>query len=223
MRKFLIVISLSMLSLGLCGFSFFSGNEEVEEQQAFQFDINDFYNYHKNFDCEEIEPCSTNDTKTYMDYRLTADVTSVQYWFINNNLNVDYTGFLYDDDGFIAAALGSYYGEIGSRYYFTLDTGVVLPIVKAEEKADGDVYDGCYHKKDGSVIEFVIDTDKAGEFFGVFANGLVLQGNYNNYDLFSGSIVKVEKVLDDKLTEYVTYKNGDIYAIDESFNYGSGY
>ena len=136
-----------------------------------------------------------------------------------------FTGFLYDKDGFIAVALGSYYGEIGDRYYFTLDSGIVLPLVKGEEKADEDTdYTGCYHTLDGSVIEFVIDDEYAASYFGANGNGYVLDGNYNNYSLFNGSIAKVEKVLDEKVERIVSYQiDVDIPQNVDIFNYASGY
>ena len=101
-----------------------------------------------------------------------------------------------DEDGFIGVALGSYYGIIGDRFYVTLDSGVVLPLVKVEEKADGDTDGGCYHYSDGSVIEFVIDKNVAGDYFGIYGNGLVLSGNYNNYELF---INKRLQMIEDEL------------------------
>lgn len=219
MKKPVIIIFFLTLSLILCGFSFNNSNSN-----DISFDINDLYNYQKQYNSEEVEVCSSSDVKTYMDYRLTADPSSAQFWFIRNNLSVDKTGFLYDKDGFIAAALGSFYGSIGDRYYFTLDTGIVLPIVKAEEKANRDVYGGCYHRQDGSVIEFVIDTDKAQNYFGTYANGYVLQGNYNNFGLTSGSIIKVEKVVGDKIGNSIFYYNSNENPIwNDSYNYASGY
>ncbi|MBQ0036079.1 MAG: hypothetical protein KBT35_04080 [Firmicutes bacterium] len=215
-KKYILALALLIL---LSGFTFYTNEEET-----IAFDINDLYNYQKEFECEEIDICSSNDVKTYMDYRLTSDTSSVQYRFIRNNLYVDNTGFLYDKDGFIAVALGSYYGNIGDRYYFTLDSGIVIPVVKAESKADGDVYGGCYQRYDGSVIEFLIDTDKAQAYFGTYANGYVLQGNYNNYDLFHGYIDKVEKVVGGKISDSVSYWSANKTPDKkESFNYASGY
>lgn len=217
MKKGIILTVCLSICLLASGFTFFDDYKE-----EFSFDVNDLYNYQKQYNAKEMDVCSNNDTKTYMDYRLTNDPTSRQYWFIKDNLYVDESGFLYDKDGFIAVALGSYYGEIGDRYYITLETGVVLPLVKAEEKADGDVHNGCYHKYDGSVMEFVIDTDKAEEYFGLYPNGLILQGNYNNYPLFEGRIVKIEKVYGEKIGSEITYANGN-FTINKVFNYGSGY
>ena len=176
-KKFFYCLLGLCVMLVICGFTLF------ENDNSDRFDLNGLYDYQKEFKTEELSICSANTAKTYMDYRMTTVVDSRQYQFIHNHLTVDKnTGFLYDEDGFIAVALGSYYGEIGDRYYFTLDSGIVLPLVKAEEKADEDTdVSGCYHRLDGSVVEFVIDDDYAKAYFGSNSNGYVLDGNYNNY------------------------------------------
>ena len=222
MKKILTVIVILSMMLLISGFSF-SIYEDSEEKS---FSLDDLYDYQKEYKTEELSVCSLNTAKTYMDYRMTTVVSSRQYQFIHNYCTVDRrTGFLYDEEGFIAVALGSYYGEIGDRYYFTLETGIVLPLVKAEEKADEDTNSsGCYHVEDGSVIEFVIDSDYARNYFSTYSNGLVLDGNYNNYSLFRGSIVKVEKVLDEKRDDLVTYQiNTDLPKQIDIFQYASGY
>lgn len=73
-------------------------------------------------------------------------------------------------------------------------------------------------------MEFVIDKNYALNYFGRLSNNYVLNGNYNNYELFNGPIVKVEKVLDEKSSDYVTYTS-DTPTItnDDIFDYGSGY
>ena len=217
MKKY-IICTLLLVLLG--GFTFINNDDSKS------FNIDDLYDYQKEFKTEELEVCARVGAKTYMDYRMTTVVNSRQYQFIHNELTVDKkTGFLYDEDGFIAVALGSFYGEIGDRFYFTLDTGIVLPLVKAEEKADVDTdARGCYHLNDTSIIEFVIDDYYAGQYFWNNGNGLVLNGNYNNYSLFAGNIEKVEKVLEEKNDKYVTYKYNDSLPKDvDIFNYASGY
>ena len=184
-----------------------------------------YFDIEKKYETVELEACALGVTKSYMDYRAVTNTSSKQYWFIRNNMTVDTTnGFLYDEEGFIGVALGSFYGTIGSRFYFTFDNGFVLPVVKIDEKADKDTdYTGCYHLSDGSVIEFVIDSDIANTYYGYYNNGLVLQGNFANYDLYSGSIVKVEEVLDElnpKHLQYYFEEDSNNYSI---FNYGSGY
>lgn len=223
MKKVMLCILSTLLFTILVGFtSSFSSDDE----EKINFDINNLYDYQKQFKAEEIEICAKSGAKTYMDYRMTTVVNSTQYQFIHNNLTIDpNTGFLYDKDGFIAVALGSFYGHIGDRYYFTLDTGVVLPLVKAEEKADQDTDSrGCYHLIDSSIIEFVIDSDYAGEYFGDQGNGLVLNGNYNNYSLFKGDIEKVEKVLDEKAEKVINFSiDSHVSENTDIFNYASGY
>lgn len=224
MKKTAFCAFMIILMMVMSGFTYI--NNDNSEEEGYNFNLDALYDYQKEYKTEELSVCSGNTAKTYMDYRMTTVVDSRQYQFLNYKCYVDrQTGFLYDEDGFIAVALGSYYGEIGDRFYFTLDSGIVLPLVKGEEKADEDTdYTGCYHTYDGSVIEFVIDSDYASRYFFSNDNGLVLNGNYNNYSLFRGSIVKVEKVLDEKSEKIVTYqidneppKNIDI------FNYASGY
>ena len=218
-KKSYLCIAVAVLLLAVSGFTYFNDD-------GYDFDIDDLYDYQKKFQSEELEVCSSNTAKTYMDYRMTTLVSSRQYQFLRYECTVDKkTGFLYDDEGFIAVALGSFYGVIGDRYYFTLDSGVVLPLVKGEEKADEDTdYRGCYHVYDGSVIEFVIDDDYASAYFGTNSNGYVLDGNYNNYPLFNGSIVKVEKVLPEKNEKLVTFEVDEQLPVKiDIFNYASGY
>lgn len=190
------------------------------------FSDSNLYDLQKIYEVEEVEACALGRTKTYMDYRAITNTSSSQYWYIRNYMEVDETtGFLLDEDGFIGIALGSYFGPIGTRYYITLDTGIVLPVVKIEEKADKDTDSkGCAQKWDGSVIEFVINADIANNYYGYYGNGLVLQGNFSNYSIYQGSIEKIERVLDEKIDNYVTYKLNSISPVDYSiFNYASGY
>lgn len=170
------------------------------------FDANNFTpdnlvdDYQKEYLSEEINSCSESAIKTYMDYRAITNTASTQYRFIDEHMNVDKSGLLIDGDGFIGVALGSYYGPIGSRYYFTLSSGAILPLVKVEAKSDNHTVGGC-NAQDGSVIEFVIDSDVAHNFFGG-NNGYVLNGNFNNYEAFNGEIIKVEAVLNEKKKAY---------------------
>lgn len=216
MKKVLTILSALIVLLTLTGFS---NDEEF-------FDETSLYDYQKEYVTKNAGACALGKTKTYMDYRSITDRSSRQYKFIKDNMKVDEkTGFLLDEDGFIGVALGSYYGEIGDRYYFTLDSGVVLPVVKIDEKADKDTDSlGCHHTKDGSVIEFVIDKDIANEYYGHYANGLVLQGNFSNYEIYKGSIIKAEKVTNDKRDDYVTYVESPTMIPNENiFEYASGY
>jgi len=195
MKKAVCALAASGMFL-LCGFD------------SATFELDDLKNYQREFQSESIGTCSTSSVKTYEDYRGISNTGSTQYRYIHDHMTVDETtGLLMDEDGFIGAALGYQYGEIGSRYYFVLDTGIVIPIVKVDAKASADAPDGCTAGGDASVIEFVIDSDKAAEYFGQGSSGLVAMGNLNNYSCFNGHIADVEKVLDAKLEDGVTYEN----------------
>ena len=153
--------------------------------------------YPRRLPYESIPLCGTSELKTYMDYRTITDETSNQYSYIRQHMHIDrHTGLLYDGDDFIGVALGYSFGSIGSRYYFVLDSGITLPVVKIEEKDPKDASNGCTVDINGSVLEFVIDADRAADYFGTATNGLVLQGNFNNDPRFAGAISEIDRVLD---------------------------
>ena len=163
-------------------------------------------NYKKEFKSESIGACSTSSIKTYEDYRLITSVGSAQYQYIHNHCVVDdETGFLIDEDGFIGVALAYSFGEIGSRYYFILDTGITIPVVKVDAKASIHATNGCSADSNGSVLEFVIDADRAAAYFGG-ANGLASSGNFNNYEYLNGSIADIERVLDEPIETGIIYR-----------------
>ncbi|MFV0380077.1 MAG: hypothetical protein ACK5KQ_04545 [Anaerorhabdus sp.] len=199
MRKIILCLFL------LCSFIFTTGFADMSDDE--DFNIESFNKYNKEFVSEAIEVCSSSATKTYMSYKAITSKRSKQYRFIDEHMKVDETtGLLIDEDGFIGVALGSSFGEIGTRYYFTLDSGAVLPLVKVDAKATVDAPNGCSHSKDASVIEFVIDTDIAKEYFGVSNNGYISQGNFNNNEYFNGEIEAIELVSDERLEEGVYYE-----------------
>lgn len=223
--KKLLIIFITILTIIIC--QGFKVDDEIKEIENKVFSIKYLSTNEKKFKTETIDNCGEGLIKSYMDYRSVNSPSSKQYRFIRDYMEVDEeTGFLYDKDGFIGAALGAYYGVIGDRFYFTLESGVVLPIVKIDSKADKDTdANNCYHPGDSSVIEFVIDKNIANEFYGEYGNGLVLSGNYGNYPLFKGAIVKVEKVLEDTNNNHLTY---DTYSANNNedtsiYYYASGY
>lgn len=167
-----------------------------------EFSIENLDEYEKEFVAEEMSVCSTSSVKTYMPISMITSKTSRQYKFIEEHMTIDEeTGFAFDEDGFIGVALGSVFGEIGSRYYITLNTGIVLPVVKIDAKSDSHTVSGCYHTNDKSVIEFVIDKPVAAEYFGVGGNGLIQNGNLNNDERLKGRIEKIELVTDEKVPD----------------------
>ena len=85
------------------------------------------------------------------------------------------------------------------------------PVVKIDEKADAHTVDGCYQYQDHSVIEFVIDTTVAAKYFGHISNEYILDGNFNNFELFNGDIVKIELVTDQKRDDLIIYEKEEQY------------
>lgn len=137
---------------------------------------------------------SNSSVKSYMSYKAITSKSSNQYRYIKKYMSVNEKGLLVDSEGYIGVALGSAFGSIGSKFVFTLDTGIVLKVVKVEAKSDKHTYKGFYHRVDTSVIEFVVDTQKAGKYYGIGGNGLVVDGNFNNINEFKGKIESIEVI-----------------------------
>ena len=203
-RKSKSVLLAGLMTLSLLGF------------KSEEFSLGDLKNYEREYKSESVGACSVSSTKTYEDYRAITDTASRQYRFIQEHMTVDETtGMLYDEDGFIGVAMAWGFGEIGTRYYVVLDTGIIIPVVKVDAKAFVDAPNGCSHAADASVIEFVIDSQKAFEYFGG-GNGLALNGNFNNYEFLNGHILDIELVLDEKLEEGVVYEVELIDTVKET-------
>ena len=137
----------------------------------------------------EPEPMGAK-SKTYMDYRAITNQSSNQ-WKLLQTMTVCEDGFIRDEDGFIAAALGSYFGPIGSRYVFTLEGGKELKIIKADQKQDRHTCeDNIFGLDNWDIIEFVVDSSKMP----IWANGYVYGGNFNNCEAYAGDVLCWEKV-----------------------------
>lgn len=120
------------------------------------------------------------ETKAYTNYKVIGKGgDSAQSKYIYNYLTVCDDGYLRDKDGFIAAALGSYFGgyhadSIGTRWVFVCKDGTEIPIVKVDVKQNEHTMDaehkigiisGRYDKygnpvRTGEYIEFYIDVNK---------------------------------------------------------------
>lgn len=141
---------------------------------------------------EALDVCYYGTNKTYM-LVSSLDPESAQMEYIETYMTaVD--GLFYDKDGYVGVALGSYFGEIGSRYIFTLDSGIKLKVVKVEHKADKHTNNGCEQRWDKSVIEFVVDTFT--HTFWVGENTYLVSGNFNNLQQYKGGIINISRKLD---------------------------
>lgn len=135
--------------------------------------------------------------KTYMDYRKITNRNTAQWRYIYSDaITVDDKGFLITEDGYIGVALGTYFGPVGTKYIFTLDTGVVLKVVKVEVKSDKHTCVNNYKAGSNDVIEFVIDTKAQYMQDNIWGNGLIFQGNFNNCEDFEGHIIRIQEVIE---------------------------
>jgi len=84
-------------------------------------------------------------------------------------------------------AMGSFYGDLGTEYRVTLDTGVQFNIIITERKADEHT-DALhqYTKSDNSILEFIVDKDR-------LPKEIQLYGDISKIDFFKGNIVKLEQ------------------------------
>ena len=137
----------------------------------------------------ELEPMGSL-SKTYMDYRAITDKTSKQ-WALLQTLTIGDDGMIRDNDGYIAAALGSAFGPIGSRYVFKLEGGKELLIIKADQKQDKHTCENNIFGLDNwDIIEFVVDSSKMP----IYTNGYVYGGNFNNCPEYAGDVLSWTKV-----------------------------
>lgn len=142
---------------------------------------------------EEIPLCDEGSTvKSYMDGSTVTDTNSAQYQLLST-MHINEKGHYETDDGYIAIALGSYYGPVGTKYIVELNTGITFKAIKADQKSDEHVYNGCQHRIDGSMLEFILDTEVAGNYFGI-KNGYVCGGNLNNSLDYNGAITSIKRV-----------------------------
>lgn len=142
----------------------------------------------------KIPDSAKTSTKTYMDYRKITHTDSAQYKIIHSDeIKIDDRGFLMTEDGFIGAALGTHFGPVGSKFIFRFADGSELKIIKIEVKSDAHTCDHNIKDGSGAVIEFVIDSTTPWMQSNRGANGLIFNGNFNNY--FKGTIESVLEVV----------------------------
>ena len=122
-----------------------------------------------------------------------TDHTSKQYKLIHSDeIKVCSDGLLRDKYGYVGVALGSYYADsVGDRFIITFENGTKSKFIVLDMKADCDTNNGANHKTDGSMIEFVIDVDKAMKAY----PEAIRDGDFNSTKEYEGNIIKVEKVI----------------------------
>lgn len=160
---------------------------------------NNYFNFEKIDDEIQLKPIKllySTSAKTYMDYRQITDPTSLQFQLINSEkIYIDKYGYLRDEEGFIGVAMGSYFGEIGSKYICHLDNGKQIKVIKVESKNDIHTISNFCGYLAYDIIEFVIDSQTEWMKNNIWSNGYIFNGDFNNCENFSGKIIKIEKIL----------------------------
>ena len=142
-----------------------------------------------------VEMLYKTSAKTYMDYRSITDKSSNQYNLIHSDkIEICEDGFLRDEEGYIGVAMGSKFGDIGSRYICHLDNGKSIKVIKVEAKANRDTVNGFCGSTSYDIIEFVIDTRAEWMRNNICGNDYIFCGNFNNYEEMNGTIISIDKV-----------------------------
>lgn len=123
--------------------------------------------------------------KSYMDWRKITSTSSMQYKLQHS---VAYTG-----DYGIRMINGRYCVAVGSRFTvkhgtpldIVLENGNVLKCVLADTKANVDTDStNTFHKGDGSVVEFVVDSE-------MLPSSVLQKGSFHVLDEFAGRVIEV--------------------------------
>lgn len=130
-------------------------------------------------------PINSGSFKSYMDYRTITSRSSKQYK-IQELAYTDINGLRRFDIYFIVAT-GSYYGEVGDILRIELDTGEYFLAIKGDMKADIHTDKNNQIAHDGSVVEFIVDSNKLNK-------KAKRMGNISYISGFEGYVVNIEKV-----------------------------
>lgn len=95
--------------------------------------------------------------KSYMDYRTITSTGSLQYKLQQQANSVNGFRML---GGRYMIALGSAFGKVGDHVTIVLESGVSIPCIIGDIKADHHTdSSNKVHLSDGSIIEFIVDTE----------------------------------------------------------------
>ena len=125
--------------------------------------------------------------KSYMSYKAITNTRSKQYQLQTKAVTDPATG-IRTIHGDYCVAIGSGWGcAVGDRILVTLQGGKTFNAIVADAKADAHTNsDNKTTTHDGSVIEFVVDTNS-------LPKGVRISGNVGTFDQFSGGVVSITK------------------------------
>ena len=124
-----------------------------------------------------MKPCTDSTFKSYMDYRMITNTSSEQYK-LQQSAYTNEQG-LREYKGFILVAVASRYGNVGDILAIDLEADSIYAII-GDIKDKG--HDGCSSDRDGSMVEFIVDTQ-------VIDPKIKSSGNFN--DVYQGKIERI--------------------------------
>lgn len=131
-------------------------------------------------------PEKASSFKSYMDYRCITDKRSKAYQVANSATKLD-NGLLVVDSEYYCVAMGTYYGQVGDKFYIETDEGnswkIILCDIKANSHTDST---NRYTVANGCMMEFVVDTR-------LMPSSIKMSGTVNGLG-FSGKITLVRKI-----------------------------
>lgn len=91
---------------------------------------------------------------------------------------------LYMEGKYVGVAMSCFYGEIGDKFRITLSSGQMFYAVMTDTKQSSQL-DENYTHPDGSMIEFVVDTD-------TLSQQVLIEGSLNC--IYEGSVEEIERM-----------------------------
>ncbi|HSH36067.1 hypothetical protein [Schnuerera sp.] len=147
----------------------------IETNNELTSDKEEFIELIKNMEKDKLKPPNRNmisrnvpknsSRKTYMDYRKITDSSSKQYELQQNkDCYTTDTGFRKLNEYYCIAVGTHYSNSIGDKLIVHMENGESFKVIVADIKDDKHTDEtNMQHRKDGSVIEFVVDTKKLPE------------------------------------------------------------
>ncbi len=145
----------------------------------------------------QMEFCNCGIDHTDKPFEWWSDITdtnSPQWDLIHNYLTVQEDGTLQTDDGFIACALGRYFGKIGTKWVFICEDGSEIKVIKTDEKQDR-------HTKNGDLIHGIICNELIELVVDSKISKTCPSGNFKDLPGLEGNIIGWKQVLNNDLPD----------------------
>ena len=144
-----------------------------------------------------MEFCNCGTDHTNKPFEWWSDITdtnSPQWVLIHNYLFIQEDGTLQTDDGFIACALGRYFGKIGTKWIFICEDGSEIKVIKTDEKQDR-------HTKNGDLIHGIICNELIELVVDSKISKTCPSGNFKDLPGLEGNIIGWKQVLNNDLPD----------------------